>query len=140
MLFLRSVVCVSGLPPLVLNKVHQRRQSCLQQWMAAHNGQELLEPLAPALDIQVVKFVQTEKNLSGKRRDHHPVQFLFQHLPKCDKVAIPTPHGTFPFLESRDVGATDNLVVRILFSTAHMGKGIRYLWLVPFELPKPAKR
>lgn len=82
--------------------------------MAAHNREELFEPLPPVLNIQVIKLVQREKDFAWKRRNYHPRGLLFKHLAECHKITVSATHAALSLLECGNVGAADDLVVCVL--------------------------
>lgn len=125
----RLVIQILGLPSFVLYKVHQGGGPCLQQRMPTHHRQELLQALAPALDVQVVELIQVEQDLARKLWNDHSRRLLLQHFAETDEVAVTAANSQLPLLKRRYVGAAYDLVVGVCFS-ADVGLWVFDLMLV----------
>lgn len=79
--------------------------------MAHHNLEKLLEPLAAALDDVVAEAVR--EHLAWQRRDRNARALALKYVAEVLKVRVAAANGALPQLEGGDVGAADNLIVRV---------------------------
>lgn len=79
--------------------------------MAHDDLQEALQALPPMLNDIVAEAVR--EDLPRQRRDRDARALALQDVAEVLEVAVPAAHAAVPQLEGRDVGAAQDLVVRV---------------------------
>jgi hypothetical protein len=101
-----------------LNKRRHDFTPRLQERMARHYAQELLQPLPPMLNHVVAEAVR--KDLARQRRDRHARRLALQHVPEVLEVGVAAADGRLLEFEGGDVGHDVDLVVGVHVSAGSM--------------------
>lgn len=96
---------------LTLHKAREDLAPSLQQRVADDDLQEALQALAAVLDHVVAEAVG--EDLAGQRGDGDAGRLALEDVAEVLEVGIAPPHGAVSELEGGDVGAADDLVVRV---------------------------
>lgn len=107
-----------------LNKRSQHLAPRLQQRMADHNLQKLLQPRPPALNHIITKPIR--KHLPRQRRNRDPGTLALENVAEILKIRVPPPHRRLPQLKGGDVGAAVDLVVGVHVSADAVGAGVAH--------------
>ena len=107
---------------LTLHKTREHLTARLQQWMSHHDLQKPLQPLAPMLDHIIAEPIR--EDLPRQRRDGHPRALPLQDVAEVFEVGVAPAHGAVLQLEGGDVGAADDLVVRVHAAGRAVGLGV----------------
>ena len=102
-----------------LHKAGQHLTTGLQEWMPHDNLEEPLQPFPPVLDDIIAEPVG--ENLTRQRRNSHPCALSLEDISEVLKVGISPSHNRVLDLKGRDIGAADDLVVRVHCPAETMG-------------------
>lgn len=108
-----------------LHKRSQNLTTSLQQRMSHDNLQKLLQPRAPPLNHIVAKSIG--KHFSRQRGDGHARTLPLQYVAEVFEIRVSAADAALAQLEGGDVGAAEDLVVRVHGPADAVGSGVANL-------------